>query len=79
MNAFDDFIDTILSAAETPPAWAVGVVKTVTPNGSDPPLVTVTWKGADVPARCPRHYTPVVGHLVLMGRFGPQLLIVGAY
>lgn len=79
MNAFDAFVETLLDASDTASPFAVGAVQSFTSNGSDPPTVVVRWQGADVRAKCPRHYTPVVGHTVLMARFGPQLLIFGAY
>lgn len=78
MDALDYFVDNLVDQ-NGPSPFAVGTVATVTANGSNPPLVTVTWNGANVPARCPRHYTPAVGHVVLMARLGPQLNIIGAY
>ena len=79
MNAFDDFVTNLLSVAETPAVVSFGIVQSFQLNGADPPTVTVRWKGVDVVAKCPRHYTPVVGHLVGMLRVGPQLAIFGAY
>jgi hypothetical protein len=78
MDELDKFVDTF-GTSPTPPNWAVGEVSSVLANGSAPPVVTVTWQGAQVYANCPRHYTPVIGHVVLMLRVGPQLNIIGAY
>lgn len=77
MRQMQDLIDGILSAARTASPFAVGKVATV--GAGTPPDVTVDWNGSTVPAKCPRNYTPVVGHVVLMARFGPQLLILTAY
>lgn len=81
MNALDGLVDNLLtaSAASGPVPFAVGTVASFTDNGVNPPTVTVTWRGSKVVAACPRHYTPVVGHVVVMARFGPQLNIIGAY
>lgn len=79
MSALDDFAATLRTAAGKNSPWAVGTVVSFVSNGSNPPTVTVDWNGTDVIAPCPRHYTPVVGHVVLMARVGPRLNILGAY
>ena len=74
----DRFVDNLLDAARTPPAYAVARIASV---AGTPPTVTVDWNGSVVPASWPKDssYTPVVGDVVLMARFGPQLLILRAY
>jgi hypothetical protein len=79
MNDLDVFAATLLSATDAESPFAVGTVASFVSNGANPPTVTVTWNGTQAIAACPRHYTPVVGHVVLMARFGPQLNILGAY
>jgi hypothetical protein len=81
VKPLDEFIENIRATAATdgPPAFARGVVATVA--AGTPPTVTVDWNGAVVPAVWPKSlaYTPVVGDVVLIARFGPQLLILHAY
>lgn len=78
MSLLDAFVSNVLSAADSPSAWAVGTIKAVAVGGAvdGNALVTVTWQGADVFVPYGSHYTPVVGHVVLMARFGPQLAVV---
>lgn len=78
MNAVSELIAHLTAANDEGP-FAVGTVVTVTPNGGNPPLVTVNWRGAEVPAICSREVTPVVGRVVLMARVGPQLNILSSY
>jgi hypothetical protein len=76
--ALDDFLDSLLSEARNQPSpWAVGTVVSV--DGATPPNAVVTWNGANVPAKCPRHYTPAAGHVVLMARVKNQLNILAGY
>ena len=80
MAAMDDFLDFLLARVrrEITPAWAVGTVTAVTAGAATDgnALVTVTYQGTQVKAAYGAHYTPVVGHVVLMARTGPQLAIV---
>lgn len=81
MRPLDEFIENIRATASTtgPPAFARGQVTAVV--AGSPPTVTVDWNGAEVQARWPKSltYTPVVNDVVVMARFGAQLLILHAY
>lgn len=79
MTALDRFLDSVLTAStpSTTP-WAVGTIATVTAGAATDgnALVVVDYQGAQVRAAYGAHYTPVVGHRVLMARVGPQLAII---
>lgn len=79
MTAIDRLVDDVMAAAAGEAPFGVGTVETVT--AGTPPTVTVTYKGAVVSARWPKDssYTPQVGDVVLMARFGSQRLILRAY
>ena len=79
MRPMDRFVANMLAVSKQSPAYAVGKIASVT--AGTPPTVTVDWAGSVVPARYPKDssYTPVVGDVVLMARFGPQLLILRVY
>lgn len=77
MNVVDGFVDMFASPGDGSP-WAVGTISAVTPGGAvdGNALVSVTWQGASVRVAYASSYTPVVGHVVLMARVGPRLVIV---
>jgi len=78
VSAFDDLVSIVVAAGEPVGQWAVGTVTDVAPGAAadSNALVTVTWRGASVQVPYGDHYTPAVGHVVLMARYGPQLAIV---
>jgi hypothetical protein len=77
-SAEDDFADDVLAAIEGLEApFAIATVISV--DGSTPPIATVSWKGSETPAKCPRHYTPSAGHEVLMARVKGQSFIIAGY
>jgi len=78
VNALDALASSLLTAAADTSQWAVGTIATVTNGGADDgnPLVAVSWQGKAIRAAYASSYTPVVGHVVLMARVGPQLAII---
>lgn len=77
MNRLGNLRDYILAAASTDSAFAVATVATVTPAGATDgnALVTVSWLGTTAYATYGDHYTPEVGHVVLMARTQPLAII----
>lgn len=75
----DGFVSSLMKIGEKAGVWAVGSVVAVSPTGASDgnPLVTVTWQGTNVRAAYLASYTAAVGHVVLMARFGPRLIILG--
>ena len=72
---------TLLAQAATDvPEWPIATVTYVqTGGGTDGiDLVTVRYAGADLQFPHMRHYTPVVGDVVALGRWGGQWHIIGA-
>lgn len=78
MDALSALADTLLTASTDSREWAVGTIATVTAGAAADgnALVTVSWQGTAIRAAYGAHYTPTVGHVVLMARVGPQLAIV---
>jgi hypothetical protein len=79
MNPASQLVDSVLAAASSagPSQFAVGVVSDIYAGGAADgnTLVTVNWRGTDVHASYGAHYTPVIGHVVLMARTQPLAII----
>lgn len=78
MSALDDLVSNVLAAADSSPVFAVGEVTAVDPGASvdGVALVTVDWLGTESYATYGDHYTPVVGHVVLMARTQPMAILL---
>lgn len=78
MNALTGFVDTLIAAMDPASQWAVGTVASVVAGGAADgnALVSVNWQGSSVRVAYASSYTPVTGHVVLMARVGPRLVIV---
>jgi hypothetical protein len=61
------------------PEIPMAVVATVTAGAATDgnALVTVTYNGATLPAKYLLHYTPVVGHQVMVAKSGGVITILG--
>lgn len=79
MDAISALADTLMAASADSRQWAVGTITAVAAGAAADgnALATVTWQGQALRAAYTASYTPVVGHVVLMARIGPQLAIVG--
>lgn len=80
MNPIAQLVDGLLTAASSsgPSPFAVGTVTAVAPGAAADgnALVTVDWHGAATYATYGAHYTPVVGHTVLMARTQPLAILM---
>lgn len=74
-------LESLLTEVRNQPAtYAVGKVTAYT--AGPPKTISVTWDGStipDLPWPKDSSYTPVVGDVVLMARFGAQLLPLRIY
>lgn len=77
MNVLGDLVSTILSATDSGSPFAVATVTAVTAGGAADgnALVTVNWQGASVRVAYAASYTPVVGHVVLLARTQPPVIL----
>lgn len=66
-------------AAAGLPDWPVAEVTAITVGGGTDgnALVTVDYQGATLKVPFLLHYTPVVGHVVALGRSGGNWIILG--
>lgn len=78
MSVLDVLVSNVLAAAQGASPFAVGTVTAVdlAAAADGNALVTVDWRGSSVRAAYCASYTPDVGHVVFMARFGPQLLVL---
>ena len=76
MSAFDDLLSFLTGPGDDSP-FAVGAVTAVTAGAAADgnALVTVNWRGTELYASYGAHYTPAVGHVVLMTRTQPLHII----
>lgn len=58
-------------------AFAVGVVTAIDPGAADDGnnLVTVDYLGTEIEVSYGAHYTPVIGHVVLMAKTQPLAIL----
>lgn len=77
MNPFDDLIDRMFGAAAAEPAFLVGTVTAVVAGAARDgnAAVTVIVRGSAIPAAYVSDYTPAVGHVVLLSRTQPLVVI----
>lgn len=79
MNAVDVLAASLVSLGDSSSQFAVGTVTAVAAGGAADgnALTSVKWQGATVTGSYLASYTPAVGHVVLMARVGPRLVILG--
>lgn len=77
MSAFDDLADAILTAAAQQSPFQPATVVSVTPGAAKDgnARVTVNYKGRVLAASYGAHYTPTVGHTVLVALTQPLSII----
>jgi hypothetical protein len=77
VSILDDLVSTILTAADTGSPFTVGTVAAVSAGGAADgnALVTVTWQGTSIQVAYAASYTPVVGHVVLLARTQPLVIL----
>lgn len=69
--------DYLTALGASPSQFAVGEVTAVAPGAAvdGNALVTVSWLGTQTYATYGDHYTPVVGHVVLLARTQPLAIL----
>lgn len=77
MSILDDLIGTILAAGDSGSPFTVGTVAAVGAGGAADgnALVTITWQGTSIKVAYAASYTPVVGHVVLLARTQPLVIL----
>lgn len=77
MSVFDELADSILAAAAQQCPLQPATVVSVTPGAAKDgnALVTVNYKGRELKASYGAHYTPAVGHAVLVALTQPLSII----
>lgn len=70
-------LDYLTALGDTDSPFLVGEVAAVAPGAAADgnALVSVTWMGTETEVTYGAHYTPVVGHVVLMARTQPFAII----
>lgn len=78
MSRRGDLVDFLLAAGASDSPFLVGQVTAVAAGAAADgnALVTVAWMGTDFYATYGSHYTPVVGHVVLLARTQPPAILM---
>jgi hypothetical protein len=66
-------------AAGDQPEWPMGTITAIAPSAASDgnTLVSVNYRGVSIQVPYLAHYTPVVGHAVVLARVGGHWTIVG--